>query len=446
MSHAPPRAGRRRRALRVIGWNVLIAVAGLALVAGGAEIYLRLTWPFAHIERPTAFVPGVGPLIRPGAEVRHTNIKDFWTVQRANSLGFLDREPIDPRRAAESCHIAMIGDSFVEAAEVPIADKFHVRLEELAARALPGLDVTTSAWGVRRTGTIAQLPLYDAYARRMKPKILVLVVFGNDFRDNVPLYEAIRSGADPDRRPFLTAVRSANGTIALTPARRGRSDEAGLRLERLPTPPSLWPARIVESLRPDSYFANYLWKLYALYDAHPSAEQRRRQRELYIEILRQRPHYAYILPDFSSGTQARKDAWAWGSIYGWERLMRGSPRAREYILDFTAFGIDRFKERADRDGAAFLILSVPEPGARRDWAVEELNAMARERGVALIDLHDYIARQGGDVRGSRFAHDVHWNAAGHRWAAEALLEWLARNRDACGGEGGGAVDETPARG
>ena len=441
----PLRAGWRRRALRVAALNLLVAVAVLAIAAGGAEIYLRLAWPFAHTERPTVFVPGVGLQIQPGAEVRHTDLHEFWTVQRANGLGFLDREPIDPHRAAESCHVAMIGDSFVEAAEVPIADKFHVRLEELAARALPGLDVTTSAWGVWRTGTIAQLPLYDAYARRMKPKILVLVVFGNDFRDNVSLYEAIRSGADPDRRPFLTAVRSANGTIALTPARRGRGDEAGLQLERLPTPPSLWPARIVESLRPDSYLANYLWRLYALYDASPPMEQRRRQRESYIEILRQRPHYAWILPDPSSGTQARKDAWAWGSIYGWERLMRGSPRAREYILDFTAFGIDRFKERADRDGAAFLILSVPEPGARRDWAVEELNAMARERGVPLVDLDDYVARLGRDVWESRFARDVHWNATGHSWAAEALLEWLAHNRRACGAGGGRAVDETPAR-
>ena len=51
-------------------------------------------------------------------------------------------------RAAASCHIAMIGDSYVEARQVPIADKFHVRLEELAARELRHLDITTSAFGI----------------------------------------------------------------------------------------------------------------------------------------------------------------------------------------------------------------------------------------------------------------------------------------------------------
>ena len=63
-----------------------------------------------------------------GAEVRWTNGLDFWTVSRTNSPGFLDREPPDPERAAASRHVAVFGDSFVEAKEVAVADKFHVRL------------------------------------------------------------------------------------------------------------------------------------------------------------------------------------------------------------------------------------------------------------------------------------------------------------------------------
>ena len=76
-------------------------------------------------------------MIQPNAEVRRTNQLDFWTVSRTNSDGFLDREPIASERAAASCHIALIGDSFAAAEEVPIADKSHIRLEALAAQCCP---------------------------------------------------------------------------------------------------------------------------------------------------------------------------------------------------------------------------------------------------------------------------------------------------------------------
>lgn len=103
------------------------------------------------------FVPNVGVMPEPDQEVRHTNHLDYWTITRTNSLGFLDREPISPERAAESCHIAIIGDSFVQTKEVDIADKTQVKLEEIAARELPHLDVTTSAFARGCTGQINQL-------------------------------------------------------------------------------------------------------------------------------------------------------------------------------------------------------------------------------------------------------------------------------------------------
>ena len=438
-----PRAGRRRRARRIAGWNLLIAIAGLVIIAGGAELYLRLVWPFTEIARPTVFVPGVGRLIQPGAEVRFTNLLDFWTVQRANSLGFLDREPIASRRAAESCHVAAIGDSFVEAWEVPIADKFHVRLEELAARTLPGLDITTSAWGIRNTGTIAQLPLYDAYARRMKPDLVALVFYANDFQNNMPLHQAHRRGVDPDRLPYATAVRFEDGSMALRPPVAGGASSGDVLRERPPPPFESWLRRIVDLLRSYLRIAKWLDARYSLHLSEPTEADRVRQ----IERLRRRPHYAWILPREEEETRE----WAKS-----RSLPYHLPGVRDYFLDFTAFGIDRFKERADRDGAALVILAFwppADPGQgedrdwpSRDWRYKALIAMAEERGVPVIDMHGYIHRQGGDVRESRFAHDIHWNATGHRWAAEALLEWIARNRHVCGAEDGPGIDEPPTRG
>ena len=141
-----------RRVLRLAGWNALLLIARLALVALIREAWLRSTVPFMEQYLPKVFVPGVGRMLPPGTEIRWTNGLDFWTVSRTNRLGFPDREPPSPERAAKGCHITVIGDSFVEASEVPIPQKFHVRLEEMAARELPHLDVTTSAFGRGGTG------------------------------------------------------------------------------------------------------------------------------------------------------------------------------------------------------------------------------------------------------------------------------------------------------
>ena len=130
-NNLPPPPPKIRRVLRVIAYNVLFTFIGLGLIALVGEVYLRLkrpVMPFSTNSYPLHFVPKVGLMLKPNAEVLRTNHRDFWTIQRTNSLGFLDREPIRSDRAAESCHIAMIGDSFVQAKEVPIADKFHVRL------------------------------------------------------------------------------------------------------------------------------------------------------------------------------------------------------------------------------------------------------------------------------------------------------------------------------
>ena len=99
------------------------------------------------------------------------------------------------------------------------------------------------------------------------------------------------------------------------------------------------------------------------------------------------------------------------------------PPVYEDALDFTAFGLDQFRERADRDGAALVILSTR--------TFDRLTALAEPRGIPVIDQYDYILRQGAEPRDAAWANNWHWNVAGHRWAAEALLEYLKENQEIC---------------
>ena len=108
------------------------------------------------------------------------------------------------------------------------------------------------------------------------------------------------------------------------------------------------------------------------------------------------------------------------------------PPVYEDALDFTAFALDQFRERADRDGAALVILTSNNMGTRGDLGFDRLTALAEARGIPVIDYHDYVLRQGAEPRrDARWEHDFHWNIAGHRWAAEALLEYLKANQEIC---------------
>ena len=426
----PPPPRKIRRVLRLAGWNVLLLIAVLALVGLAAEAWRRAAVPFASSHRSLVFVPGVGAMLLPDTEVRWTNDIDFWTVSRTNRLGFLDREPPSPERAAESCHVAVIGDSFVEAKEVPIADKFHVRLEEMAARALPALDVTTSAFGRAGTGQVNQLAFYDAYVRPLRPKLVVLVFVRNDYINNFPLWTSLHDddGPDPEHLPYVSAARAGDGGFRLRPP---DPDWRRFVLHPPTTPQLQWKELERRAVRA-SWFLSWLHtsRFYRKREIRALAAERARR----MELLGRRPAHAPLLDGLrpvsrgdKQGPPANEDVPSLST-----RFTEGndSPFFTE-ALAFTAFALDEFKRRTERDGAALAILATHRMSYSGGGLLARLNEMAAERSIPVIDQGDWIRRQGAVLHNASWTYDSHWNPTGHRWAAQALLEYLKRNQDVC---------------
>jgi len=410
----PPHYGFRR-IFAIIWWNTLTLAVGLLLIALLGEGYLRWRAPFTESTGMwDRVVPEAGLMLSPGMEMRSTNKLDYWTSARTNSLGFLDREPPALDIAAANCHIVAIGDSFVEAVHVGVEDKFHVRLEEMAAAELPDLDVATSAFGITFIGQTHQLGLYDHYARPLHPNVVVLVFVSNDFADNSPALYALRTGYAPDGIPYVTAARNADGTVGLRPV----SDDVTARLSpvdgKVPQPIRIW-----RDARSRSLFAQWLWKRFNLGDKEAREEILARAEEL------------VLIP----GYEALLDGWEPADIgdahFTGFFMTPAPPPVFQEALEITAFALDEFVNRTERDGAELVILASHKMGPSADPLFERMAEMARERGIPVVNQWDYVERQGGNIEDARFRHDAHWSAQGHQWAAEALLEWLRGNPQVC---------------
>ena len=429
MRRAAPSLPRTlRRVLRLVAWNLVFTTSGLVLVALIGEAWLRSTVPFNQKDYPRIFVPGVGLVMPPDTEVRWTNRLDFWTVSRTNSLGFLDREPPSPERAAESCHVTMIGDSFVEAKEVRIPEKSHVLLEERAALELPRLDVTTSAFGVAGTGQINQLAWWEEYVRPLRPGLLVLVFVPNDYANNFPLWTSLWRDLDPEHLPYVSAARAEDGGFRLRPP---DPDYRRFMLSQRFRPQEM-------TLRRQAYRASWFWswlgaKRFKLLRS-PGSEKSHRKMVRRKEVLKQRrPSWAPLLDEWQivmEDVRTRPANEGIPSVHALFREESDSPFLKE-ALAFTAFGLDEWKKRAERDGAALVILASHRMRRYGEGTFARMNEMAAERSIPVIDQADFIYRQGAELRDAEWAHDGHWSPRGHRWAAEALLEYLERNQDVC---------------
>jgi hypothetical protein len=110
----------------------------------------------------------------------------------------------------------------------------QVVLERMSAERLPELKLTTAAFGISDMGQLNQLPIYDLFAHRQHPKVVVLVFVIGDFSDNSALIQAINRGLDPAHMPKLFARRNAAGDMELQPIDRHWSNFRQPRSEQTP--------------------------------------------------------------------------------------------------------------------------------------------------------------------------------------------------------------------
>ena len=409
---------------RRIPWtNVLLALGSLALSLLALEVWVSLRQPFAVTASPRRFDARVGHTYEPHAETRWTDYYEYAVTQPANTLGFLDREPPGPKAPA-TFRVLVLGDSFVEARQVPIAKKMHVLLEGMLARRFPDRRFETMALGYSGAGTATELAYYETFGRAFQPDLVVLVFVHNDFFDDSPLLGAL-AGWHPDHPPWpLFDVDADGGGF-----HRVGPDPDFVRHRLQVGFPAIGAVPDFAFGFRDRFASIRLveWAFDAL-DRRWRWTSRREARLVALRL-----------------EELRKDERFRGKLEGWHYpddldhnemfFAKEMPPVFEDAEAITDHVVGLFAEAAKRDGFRMLIAAIP-PCSETPWwgrrhrelvdrgMLVRLERIAARHGLPLLDLAPAFARR-GDLRAAHWRHDPHWSPTGHRWAAEAITELLA---------------------
>ena len=371
-----------------------LALALVVFLAAG-ELVLRV----AGFSAPIWYLPDaqLGWKLRPGLAAWFTS--EGRAFVRVNASGLRDRDhALD--KPAGAYRIAVLGDSYSEARQVEAEQAFWALLAGLLERCgfAPGKRIEILNFGVSGYGTAQEYLTLKTNAIRYRPD-LVLLQFtnGNDVTNNHYALEAKKT------RPFY----------------------------RLNPDGSLW--------RDDSFTSS----------AHFAVHSSRRN-----ELLRRAADYSRVLQlvrSVQSGMLFRQaHADGAGVEQGLEAVVLAAPREPnwEEAWTITERLIAKAADTAKRGGAQFLVVTVPyaiqvHPDAAVRKALEaklgvadlfypdnRVAGFAKRHGIQAVPLA--LEMQGLAEERKAYFHGFdnigmgrgHWNAEGHRTAAELIARHL----------------------
>ena len=411
--HAPAALPQRR-----FRWRVRLAALafGLGLAVLLLELLLRLFVPVAI--SPYRFDPFLGSRLRADCS--------FWDEEgrqwvRTSHHGWRDREHA-MEKPPHLFRIAVLGDSYAEAAQVPLEQTFWARLEQQlnAGRTADQPVVEVLNFGIAGHGTVQEWQTLTREVLPYQPDLVLLACLPtNDVRNNSPALEPERT------RPFARVVTdAADGSPRLE-----------VDYPSDPMPAGSWLACKDFLVRHSRLLALiYRWRQVQRMKAAAEVKATRRDKST----------------PAGSGSEA-----------GLDDPVFAPPRDRDWeqAWQITELALGEIDRTTRSHSARMVLLLIPagvqvhpdptvEQGLAQklgvpdlDYAEERLTAWAQSQQVPVVRLSDRFreyARSTGPTPAANsstdgrylhgFAHGRlgtgHWNAQGHALAAERLTEQL----------------------
>ena len=153
----------------------------------------------------------------PGRHGRWVKPGIFDAPVEINSAGFRDREH-ELTKPAGTRRVLLLGDSFVEALQVPFEQSITPLLEQRLRNKWPDTEVI--AVGASGWGTARQYLALREYGLRYKPDLVLLFFVGNDFSDNSRRLQGLAYAPYPQTTPDGKVARDEAGNPVFTSAKK----------------------------------------------------------------------------------------------------------------------------------------------------------------------------------------------------------------------------------
>lgn len=385
---------RRRRGFSRLAGNLVLA--GAALLAGllVCELLLRLLGVGYAVYHWTDPVRGVAHI--PGAKSQREYEGESWI--EINDDGLRGPETtLEP--PAGTFRIALLGDSFIEAFEVPY-QKTVGEVIERRLSASRGAPVEVLNFGVGGYGTSQQLLTLQHEVWKYAPDLVLLAVTtGNDISDNYR----------PLKRSAYVPYHVFQGTDLVL--------DSSFRQSRAYQSRAVWTTRLL-GLVQHSHLVQLLNRV-----RHSLRKSERQQQNVGgapgDELgLRDEVQLPPTTPDWQE---------AWRVTEGLLGLMRDECRKKNtpFAIVTLTRGIQVTPLREKKE--SFL----RQLGAKDLYYPERrLAEFGKREGIPVLNLAPAMAKQAEEHQVYFHAHHDslgigHWNEAGHQAAGELIAPWLA---------------------
>lgn len=369
--------------------NATLATCSLVVALLLVELGLRLfnPQPLAAVGRS----PRLGWIHKPNTSFVYERA-EFRVPVQYSSIGLRDRE-YTREKPAGTFRIALLGDSFVEALQVPVDSMLSRHLERRLAAYDETLRWEVMNFGVAGYGSCQQLLLLEERVLDYSPDLVIAVHYHNDFDDN---------------EAFAECQLDASGNLQLRP------DASLSRMAR-------WTSALKSNLWQHSHLFVFVSTRRWSGGRGDGTDAGRNARGA-LPLDRRRDGSESLesqLTRRSETPEARRALELHARI-----LERLRVRCKERDLDFIAvLGVSAGQLDPSRQPPSYALEA---PGERD---VTRINRVVREtlesNGFAVVDL--LPAFQEASAREALFFDvDGHWSAAGHRTAAEAIATALQR--------------------
>lgn len=377
------------RILKIIGVNALVLLGLLLLLEAVGQI--------VAIVRPSYDVL----FLQPDKAVGWKQVPDFrftwagydWYAAEfsvdieTNPLGFRDlvREPATPQAVTR---VAVLGDSFIEAAQVPLHKTATQLLEQRLNAALERVPGRSQKWevlnfGVSNHGVGQYLLMWEEYASKFRPDYVAIFVAKFHMRRTISKYEYRAFTATKSERLWVRPTfRIENGSLVREPApdfdKFVRAQEDLTKFEFDGSRSRRKPTRLLTL-----HYARLMWG------------------ELKILVSR-----------------ADQDQ---------TRTPKILPGAESELVALNLKIIEELGLSVSSAGGKLVVVDASRYFKDDESVSRELGELCVKHGFGYVPVYQELLKANANGIATRWNFDTHFNEAGNMILASALYDWIARN-------------------